>query len=58
MNEKSWAGEGSEAPDEDALFELLREDIGLPPAASVDRAVTAVQQRLRQVGTLPDEPTD
>lgn len=58
MNEKSWAGEGSEAPDEDVLFELLREDIGRPPAASVDRAVTAVQQHLRQVGTRPDEPAD
>ncbi|MFD9789404.1 hypothetical protein ACFWXK_00470 [Streptomyces sp. NPDC059070] len=50
MGDTSWVGEGSQASDEDALLELLRADIGHPPATAVDRAVAAVQQRLRESG--------
>lgn len=39
--------EDADHPDDDALFETVRDEVGTPPAAVVERAITAVRNALQ-----------
>ncbi|MEU3099990.1 hypothetical protein ABZ690_36215 [Streptomyces sp. NPDC006967] len=59
MNETSWLGEEPEPSDEEeALFEVLREDIGQPPATALEQAITAAQLSLQLPYPGPDKVTE